>query len=262
MTFFVNRLKMGALACALSFGLGGCLDLDEKITFNPDSSLNVDVDLRFDDDFKDISHFFEVMGRAGPEAAKFQNGICGALQKYAEQTPQPNVTLTSRQVEAEGKFVCQVRVVFTGVDAFLAKATEGLPPDSPLQIKTIGERRVLIALDLGAVPDYTSVAEAAVAKGVRDVVGAELPTDPSQPIVSDAEIWQAYQAAMVASVRISFRDRHVTLTFQAPQIVESVGHFSQNGNETQFRFSWVEVMELALYPEKRRGKILSVVVQY
>lgn len=266
--FCLKRLKIVVLACAILLGLGGCLDLDHKITFNPDGAINLDIDARFDSEVKDIAHFIELFGKLGPEAEKIQDGLCGLIQKAAEEKPQPNVTLTARQFDADGKFVCRLSIAFANATDHISEAIQKFPPNSPLQIKLVGERRLLIFLNLSIVPDFTNQAAAFIGEKMREdgrkrlLANPAFPVHPPQPEITDAELWAAYQALMVAATQLSLRDRYVTVVIKAPQILGSSGHFSQTTDEVQFRFSWQEIMEMILYHEKRRDKNFSVVIQY
>lgn len=250
-----KRLTLGTLAWAFSLGLGGCLDLNEKITLTSDNKIILETDLQFDPEFKDIAKLFEVVGRAGPEAAKFQDGLCVAPQKFMEADPQPNITMTSQQFEADGKFICQAEVTLANVNEFVALAARELPSDSPLKIQEIGERRVSIALNLNELQKFTNETEALLVTSIRSLAFTD-------PVVTDAEILTAYRLASLASTRITYKDRHLTLVFKAPQVIESVGHTSRSETEVVFRWTWVELQEMTSIPERHKDKTFSVVLQY
>src|SRR5262245_55400631 len=100
--------RMAAVA-TLGFGLGGCFDIGQKLTFQPDGSADISVTISFDKEIADIAALIEAYTRFSAEADKFQQGLCAAVQKFAEANPPPsqNVKVQAEQIRDGERFACR-----------------------------------------------------------------------------------------------------------------------------------------------------------
>lgn len=258
-SIFPRRLAVIAALFAVPIVLGGCLDLDNQITFKNDGLAAIDLNLQFDEGVEDIAAFLDAIGQRSPEAAKFERGVCAFPQKAFEDggNPEIPVRVTAQQITIGGKYICQVRATFATAD-FLAK--NEIPPDSPFQVKAAGERRVRISLNLSSVPDFTAEAQEELSKNLGllgEVPGAQAPDSQAAN-----ELWRKSQAAMLAFSRLALREGYAQFTIKSPRILESNGQIDPSGTQAKFKFTWTELTELALFPEKRRDKNFFAVVEY
>jgi hypothetical protein len=244
-----------AAVAAIGLGLGGCFDIGQRLTFQPDGTANIAVVLSFDKEVEDIAALLEAYTKFSTEADKFQQGVCAAAQKFAEANPPPNknITLKSEQSSSGDRFIC----LFT---VNLAKASELEHTDPIFQIKQVGERRFRISVDLANIPDFSKDAQSELLAALRD----KLPADKfvQLPDAELAGMWGKHVAAAVALTRIFLRDHSAEFTVAAPRIVETNGTVAPDGASVSLKLSFVELVKLALDREARGGKIYYVVVEY
>lgn len=260
-----KNLTTHVMASALALCLGGWIHVEQTISFNPDGSATSETRVEIAEDVQDIVTFLEMAGRSQPESAAtlFQNGLCGVPQRIFEvEGPPPEVkndiTLTSEPAGMAGKFACRLSITYRNPAFLVVIAAAELPPDSPLQVKILGERRVLFALDLSSIPTSQQEIEAGFAGGLRDGMVAPDQLPASQ--AGDAELWRAFQAATLNAARLLFRDGTFTLIVKAPQIVDSRGATEATPTQAVFRLSWTDWLTVALRTESWKDTTYSVVV--
>jgi hypothetical protein len=247
--------RMTAVA-SLGLGLGGCFDTEHRLTFQPNGSADIAVTISFDKEIADIAALIEAYTKYSPEADKFQQGLCAAVQKFAEASPAPNqgIKVQAEQIRDGERFACRLVVS-------LPNAADLQLVDPVFQIKQVGDRRYRISVDLSNIPDFSKDAQKELLEALRE----QLPPDMFPPIPEDelAGLWAKHVTAAVALTRLIMRDHSAAFTVAAPRIVESNGvTLAPDGSAVSIKLSFVEMVTMAMDRNARGGKIYYAVVEY
>src|SRR5262245_9920213 len=104
-----------AAVVAMGLGLSGCFDVEHRLTFQPNGTADIAVTISFDKEMQDIAALLEAYTKFSAEADKFRQGLCPAVQKFAEDNPAPNVKVQAEQFRAGERLVCRFTVSLANV---------------------------------------------------------------------------------------------------------------------------------------------------
>lgn len=253
-----RQLRTCARSCAVAATVltGGCFDVDQTVVVKADSSVALDTAVQFDSEVEDIAAFFEEFGSISKDAEMMKDGLCGAFQNATKDQPPPGASVTSKQFTIGGKFVCQVRVAMDNASSLETDAALG----SILQVKNVGERRVLVSLNLSNIPDFAEAAKQGMVQSMLS--DPNLPGAQSMPPDKIDTIWKKAQTASTAATRLFLRDRKLSITLQAPRIVETNGTLDAAQGKVTFSFPFTDLVEMLMVPEKRKDKNFFAVLEY
>src|SRR5262249_23234363 len=204
---------------------------EHRLTFQPNGTADIAVTISFDKEMQDIAALLEAYTKFSAEADKFRQGLCPAVQKFAEDNPAPNVKVQAEQFRAGERLVCRFTVS-------LANVADLEHTDPVLQIKKVADRRYRISIDLTNLPAVSQEAQTELLEALRD----QLPPGMLQsvPAAELADLWTKHVAAAVAVTRIFMRDHSAEFTVAAPRIVESNGvTLAPDGSAASVKLSYV-----------------------
>jgi hypothetical protein len=175
------------------------------------------------------------------------------------------VPMRGRQFEERGHFVCQVEVgVGKASEAVTLMQTNPAMLFSPFKMRSEGQGRYRVALDLAGMPDPEDMLRIAIVSMIMNPKGRR-PEDPLPQMPSPealADIVQKYKVAAVSSARMLGRERTISLVVTAPRIVEANGEIALDRRSVRFRYTWEELTKLLLEPEARRKVSLYAIVEH
>ncbi|MEL6291375.1 MAG: hypothetical protein AAFQ44_06245 [Pseudomonadota bacterium] len=224
-----SSLRRGLVAAVIlpaTMALTGCYDQQLSLDVAPNGDTEATVAIRFDREMQEVMRLITMAGDVDPRAAMFlRDGPCRALEFAAALAPgnpfRVRATEGLQTTNRGEQYVCNFNIEL-GQISDLAQMVERIPDTDMrrfIQLRGVGNQQYELIIDIAALPDLTDdKTVSAIELLIASRRGAGVPKISRNQIIA---LIRQFKKANVALNTILYRNRDITFTFRAPEILSS-----------------------------------------